>query len=121
MKTMKTVILVVEDDPLLRLAAIDMVEDAGFEAIEASNATEAVRILERRLDIRIVFTDVDMPGGMDGVRLAALIRDRWPPIAIIVTSGQVHADDVSLPSGSLFFPKPYREAEIVGAFRHVSA
>jgi CheY-like chemotaxis protein len=116
----KTVILVVEDEPLLRLAAIDMVEDAGFEAVEASNATDAVRILESRLDIQIVFTDVDMPGGIDGMRLAALIRDRWPPITIIVTSGQLHADQVKLPSGSMFFPKPYRESEVVAAFRNSS-
>lgn len=82
----RKVVLVVEDEPILRMTAVDMVEDAGFEAVEAADATEAIRILERRLDIRIVFTDIDMPRGIDGMKLAALIRDRWPPIEIILTS-----------------------------------
>ena len=81
-------VLVVEDEPLLRLAAVEMVEDAGYVAVEAADAFEAVRILESRDDIRIVFTDIDMPGGMSGVTLAAAIRDRWPPIDIIMTSGR---------------------------------
>lgn len=117
----RQVILVVEDEPILRMAAIDMVEEAGFEAVEASNAAEAVAILERRLDIRIVFTDVDMPGGIDGLALAALVRDRWPPIQIIVTSGMMHAADIVVPARSVFFPKPYREREVVAAMRAMAA
>ncbi len=116
----KTVILVVEDEPLLRMAAVDMVEDAGFEAVEAADATEAVRILETRLDIRIVFTDIDMPRGIDGMRLAACIRDRWPPIMIILTSGHHLARDVTMPPNSLFFPKPYRERDVVAAFHRLA-
>jgi CheY-like chemotaxis protein len=116
----KTIILVVEDEPLLRIAAVDMVESAGFEAVEAADATEAVRILEARSDIRIVFTDIDMPRGMDGMKLAACIRDRWPPIMIILTSGYMDAPDVALPDRSLFFPKPYKEHEIVAAFRQMA-
>lgn len=77
------IVLVVEDEPLLRMAAIDMVESAGFEAVEAADATQAVEILQSRMDICIVFTDIDMPRGIDGLRLAALIRDRWPPIHVI--------------------------------------
>ncbi|HEY0253276.1 MAG TPA: response regulator [Kofleriaceae bacterium] len=118
---MRPVVLVVEDEPLLRMAAMDMVEDAGFEAIEAASADEAVLILENRLDIRIVFTDIDMPHGMDGMKLAACIRDRWPPIEIIMTSGHVHAREVELPARTVFFPKPYRQHEIIAMMRQMSA
>ena len=84
----KPVVLVVEDENLIRLSALDMVEEAGFEAIAASDADEAIRILESRNDIRAVFTDVHMPGSMDGLRLARVVRNRWPPVALIVTSGR---------------------------------
>lgn len=100
-------VLVVEDEPLLRMMAVDVVADAGFEAIEAKDADEAVRILEARDDIVIIFTDIDMPGSMDGMKLAAAVHDRWPPIHIIVTSGHVKATDLILPEGAVFFPKPY--------------
>lgn len=100
-------VLVVEDEPLQRMMAIDLVEDAGFEAIGAADAEEAVRILEARSDIRIVFTDIDMPGSIDGMMLAAAIRDRWPPIEIIVTSGHIREEEVVLPVRGVFFPKPY--------------
>jgi CheY-like chemotaxis protein len=116
----KPVILVVEDEPLLRMAAIDMVEKAGFEVVDAANATEAVSILESRTDIRVVFSDIDMPRGMDGMKLAALIRDRWPPIEIILVSGHVAAPEVQLPARSVFFSKPYRETDIVGAIKRFS-
>ena len=105
--TAQKVVLVVEDEPLLRMMAVDLVEDAGFEAVEATDADQAVRILEKRTDIRIVFTDIDMPGSMNGMKLAAAIRDRWPPIEIILTSGHFDRQDVELPARSVFFPKPY--------------
>ena len=85
-------VLVIEDEPILRMAALDMVEEAGFDPIgatDATDATDAIRILESHHDIRIVFTDVDMPRGVDGLKLAAFIRERWPPIHIIVTSGKM--------------------------------
>ena len=85
--TRRRVVLIVEDEPLLRMAGSDMIESAGFVVVEAANATQAVRILEARLDIHIVFSDIDMPAGIDGIKLAALIRDRWPPIEIILVSG----------------------------------
>ena len=81
-------VLVVEDEIFCRFHAVDLVEAAGYRAIEASNADEAIAILEARKDIRIVFTDIDMPGSMDGLKLARAIRDRWPPIELILTSGQ---------------------------------
>jgi len=89
----KPVVLVVEDENLIRLSALDMVEEAGFEAIAASDADEAIRILESRNDIRAVFTDVHMPGSMDGLRLARVVRNRWPPVALIVTVGRLHFHD----------------------------
>ena len=113
----RQIVLVVEDEPILRMTAVDMVEDAGFEAVEAADATQAVKILESRPDIRIVFTDIDMPRGMDGIKLAALIRDRWPPIDIIITSGHANAPDLTMPPRSLFFAKPYNEKIIVSAMK----
>jgi CheY-like chemotaxis protein len=111
------VILVVEDDPFLRIVAFDMIEKAGFAAIEAEDADEALSILEQRADIRIVFTDIDMPGSMDGMKLAACVRDRWPPIRIILTSGHRRPEMDDLPSGSLFFPKPYNDYAVLEAMR----
>ena len=99
-------ILVVEDDPLQRFGMIDLVEDAGFVAIEAQDADQAVEILESRLDVRVVFTDIDMPGSMDGLKLAAAIRKRWPPIEIIVTSGRHRPTIEELPARAAFLPKP---------------
>jgi CheY-like chemotaxis protein len=116
----KTIVLVVEDEPIQRLMAVTVVEDAGFEAIEASNAGEAIRILESRNDIWIVFTDIDMPGSLDGTELAACIRDRWPPVQIVVTSGYLAEKDVALPARSLFFPKPYSARAIAEALRRMA-
>src|SRR5262249_17101981 len=96
-------VLVVEDEFLSRLHAVNLVEDAGYEAIEASNAEEAIAILEARKDIRIVFTDVDMPGTMDGLKLAHAIRTRWPPIELIVTSGHFNLSDTDMPERGRFF------------------
>lgn len=117
----RMIVLVVEDEPLLRMAAVCTVEDAGFEPLEASNADEAILILEGRNDIRIVFTDIDMPGSMDGIKLAESVRGRWPPISIIVTSGHriVRKDD--LPLGSAFFGKPYNDADLVATLQRMAA
>lgn len=117
----KPVVLVVEDEPLLRMAAVDMIEDAGFDVVAAADATEAVGILEARLDIRIVFSDIDMPRGMDGMKLAALIRRRWPPIQIILTSGHTMLDRVQMPPNSVFFPKPYVEEKVVETLHRMAA
>lgn len=113
MSLSNAVVLVVEDDPLIRMSAVDLVETAGFEAIEAESADEAIRILEARADIRLVFTDVEMPGTIDGVKLAHYIRNRWPPIHLIVASGRAILEESQLPSGSRFFSKPYDDNTIV--------
>ena len=111
------VVLVVEDEPLLRMHAVDMIEAAGFAVVEASNADEAVRLLEARMDIRVVFTDIDMPGSMDGMKLAAAVRDRWPPIEIIMTSGFTMPRLSDIPKRGLFFSKPYDDDKVIGAIR----
>lgn len=111
------VVLVVEDEVLVRLAAIDTLENAGFEVIEAANADEAIEILENRRDIRVVFTDVQMPGSMDGLKLAHAVRNRWPPIKIIVTSGRGVVKEHDLPDGGRFFAKPYDPAEVSDTIR----
>jgi CheY-like chemotaxis protein len=104
-------VLVVEDEPLVRMLAVDVVEEAGFEAIEASDADEALELLCKVPDIRLLFTDIDMPGSMDGLRLAAAVRDRWPPVHIIVVSGKQRPTPDELPDG-IFFPKPYDVANV---------
>jgi CheY-like chemotaxis protein len=86
-ETKRPVILIVEDEHLIRMDAADMIGAAGFDVVEAGNADEAIAILERRFDISVVFTDVQMPGSMDGLKLAAAVRGRWPPIKIVATSG----------------------------------
>ena len=110
-------VLVVEDEFFSRIHALDLVETAGYNAIEASNADEAIAILETRKDIRIVFTDIDMPGSMDGLKLARAIRDRWPPIELILTSGHLDVPESAVPERGLFFSKPYRDQEIVAALQ----
>lgn len=108
----KAVVLVVEDEPLIRIGAVDIVEQAGFEAVEARNADQAIAILASRSDVRLVFTDVDMPGSMDGVKLAHYIRNRWPPIGLIVASGKAIIAESQLPPGTRFFAKPYPQHAI---------
>ena len=107
--------MVVEDHPLVRIGVLEVIIEAGFETLEASNAADAIRILEARPDIHIVFTDAEMPGTMDGLELAHYIRNRWPPVKLIVVSGEVAIDPQELPTGARFFPKPYREIAIVEA------
>ena len=110
-------VLVVEDEFFSRLHAVNLVEAAGYKAIEASNADEAIAILESRKDIRIVFTDIDMPGSMDGLKLARAVRDRWPPIELILTSGHFDVPEDEIPERGLFFSKPYGDREIVSALQ----
>jgi CheY-like chemotaxis protein len=114
-ETKRHVVLIVEDEFLIRMDAVDMIRAAGFDVVEAANADEAILILEDRPDITVVFTDIHMPGSMDGLKLAAAIRGRWPPIKIVATSGRAKVTDGDLPRGSRFLPKPYSVREIVGA------
>jgi CheY-like chemotaxis protein len=115
------VILVVEDELLLRMDAADMVVAAGFTVIEAANADEAIEILETRSDIAVVFTDIQMPGTMDGLRLARAVRGRWPPIKIVATSGHLTVTETDLPEGGRFLPKPYSALDVTSVLREVIA
>jgi CheY-like chemotaxis protein len=115
----KAVVLVVEDEALIRMAAVYMVEEAGFAAVEACNADEAIRILESRDDIRAVFTDINMTGSMDGWKLAHAIRGRWPPLHLIVTSGLSVLGRGQLPANGRFIRKPYTEAQVTSALREL--
>ena len=117
----RPVVLIVEDEFLLRMNAAEMIGDAGFDVVEACNADDAIAILEARPDIRVVFTDIQMPGSMDGLKLAQFVRGRWPPIKIVATSGFVNVGDDDLPEGSRFLPKPYRPEQIVAALRELTA
>jgi len=114
------VVLIVEDEFLLRSNAVDMIAGAGFEVVEAANADEAIEILEARRDITVVFTDIQMPGSMDGLKLARAVRGRWPPIKIIATSGQFDVGTADLPEGGRFLPKPYNSTQITGVLRELT-
>lgn len=114
-----TTVLVVEDEPLVRMDISDQLQDLGFKVLEASNADEAIEMLVANADIQVMFTDVDMPGGMDGLRLAAAVRDRWPPIKIIVTSGHRKVVLADIPTESRFFGKPYRAEAVAEAMREM--
>jgi two-component system, response regulator PdtaR len=114
-------VLIVEDEPLIRMGAVDQIEDAGFEVYEAGTADAAIALLELHKEICLLFTDVDMPGSMDGLKLAHYVRGRWPPVKIIVTSGHVKVTEESLPAGALFMPKPYDPAEITHKVRELIA
>src|SRR6204780_792510 len=106
-------VLVVEDEMVLRMRAVDIVEDAGFTPVEAVNADEALAILESRSDIDLLFTDIQMPGSMDGLKLAHAVHDRWPAIKIILVSGQVKPSDAERPADSRFFGKPLSVGQMI--------
>jgi CheY-like chemotaxis protein len=116
----RPVVLIVEDEALLRMDAVDMIAAAGFEAVEAANADEAIDILEARPDIAVVFTDIQMPGSMDGLKLARAVRGRWPPIKIVATSGLVNVRETDLPEGGRFLPKPYNPMQVAGMLREMT-
>lgn len=119
--TARPVVLVVEDEALIRMNAVEMIEDAGFQAVEAADADEAIAVLEARDDIRVVFTDIDMPGSMDGIKLAQAVRGRWPPVKIVATSGHFRLKAGDLPEDGRFLPKPYDSAQVTGIIREVIA
>ena len=115
------VILIVEDEPIQRMQLVDLVAEAGFEAIEATDADIAVDILETRFDIRVVVTDIDMPGSMNGMRLAATVRSRWPPIEIILMTAGLAPDPATLPARSVFFSKPLRSRDVIATLQAFAA
>jgi two-component sensor histidine kinase/CheY-like chemotaxis protein len=112
-------VLVVEDEMLLRMRAVDIVEDAGFTAIEAMNADEALAILESRSDVDLLFTDIQMPGSMDGLKLAHAVYERWPSIKIILVSGKLLPTDSERPTDSRFFGKPLEVKQMIAEIREM--
>jgi len=114
-------VLVVEDEVIIRMDISMSLSEEGFTVFEASNADEAIQILNANPNIQLMFTDIDMPGSMDGLKLAAAVRDRWPPVKIIVTSGHQQISDESLPVVARFFSKPYEHSRLMTAMREMVA
>jgi CheY-like chemotaxis protein len=112
-------VLVVEDEALVLMSTVDFLEDEGFRVLEAQTADQAITLLETHPEISILFTDVDMPGSMDGLKLSTAVRNRWPPVRIVVTSGHRMVDITDLPDGGVFFSKPYRHKDIATSFREL--
>ena len=112
-------VLVVEDEMLLRMRAVDIVEDAGFTPIEAVNADEALAILESRSDIELLFTDIQMPGSMDGLKLAHAVHERWPSIKIILVSGKLTPTNAEKPVHSRFFGKPLEVKQMIAEMQEM--
>ncbi len=114
-------VLVIEDEPLIRMTVAEDLQVAGFRVLEAGNADEALRLLETNSSIRAIFTDIDMPGNLDGLKLAWIVRDRWPPIEIVITSGNRKIALNDMPERSLFFPKPYAHQPVIDALTRLTA
>lgn len=106
------IVLVVEDEVIVRMGAVEALEEAGHTVLEAESADAAILVLESRSDVEIVFSDVRMPGSIDGVRLMHVIRRRWPPIQLILTSGTPVPGLEDLPKGTHFLKKPYAHSEL---------
>jgi two-component system, response regulator PdtaR len=110
----KPTILVVEDEALLRMIAADTLEENGFDVVEAANADAALKVLETRDDVRLLFTDVRMPGSCDGMDLARKVHARWPHILLVITSGHARPAQAEIPDHGHFIAKPYRANELIG-------
>jgi DNA-binding NtrC family response regulator len=112
-------ILIVDDEACQRIAAAEMLNAAGFEALEACSAAEAVLTLESASNIRVLVTDIDLSAGINGIVLAACVDRRWPAVRIIMTSGKVKPLPGDVPSRARFLPKPYAEARMLAAVREM--
>jgi CheY-like chemotaxis protein len=115
----KPLVLIVEDEALVRLVAASMLQDAGFDTLEADTAEDALQVLEEHEDVRVLFSDVQLPGAMDGVGLAYTVHDRWPGIGLLLTSGGVTLGHGQIPADGSFLPKPYNGQQVVAAVRKV--
>ena len=116
----KDLVLVVEDEALIRMSSADVIRELGFEVIEAVDADHAICLLESVPGVKGVFTDIQMPGSMDGLLLAAIVRDRWPPIALLVTSGKMRPASSDMPTGARFISKPYSPFELKGQLQSLT-
>ena len=107
------VVLVAEDEELIRLWAADVLQENGFSVVEAANAEAAMRVLETRPEVRLLFTDIHMPGAFDGMELARRVHDRWPHVQLVVTSGKIEPRPDEIPDEGRFLAKPYRAEQLV--------
>jgi DNA-binding NtrC family response regulator len=110
---MTKTVLVVEDEPIIRMSTIATIEDAGYDVLEASNADDAILLLETRPEIRVVFSDIEMPGSMNGLKLIHGVRKRWPPAVLILASGRVSPLVTEMPERTVFLRKPYDDDELL--------
>ncbi len=113
----KLSVLVVEDEALLLFSVADELRDEGFDVFEARNADEALKVMRENPNLDVMFTDVDMPGSMDGIGLSHAVRTYYPPVQIIVTSGKTRPLERELPQGALFFSKPYSTKSLTTAIQ----
>jgi CheY-like chemotaxis protein len=113
-------VLVAEDEPLIRLGMTLVIEEAGYQVVEVGNTDDALRAIESEGDVGLLLTDVDMPGSMDGIRLAHTVRRRWPTIQLIVVSGKVGVRAGELPEGARFLSKPYQEPKLLETVKALS-
>jgi CheY-like chemotaxis protein len=115
----KPVVLIVEDEPLVRMLGADLLTEAGFQVVEAGDSDEAVQALAAHPEIQVVFTDVNMPGPLDGLKLASLVSERRPDLKVLVGSGVVRPAEGQLGAGVRFMAKPYRPAAVVESIREM--
>jgi CheY-like chemotaxis protein len=106
-------VLIVEDDPFQRIAIAAELEAAGCSVLDAFSADEAIAILESNREIVVLITDVHMAGDLDGLALARVVRESWPDVAVLVTSGLVAVQESELPAGAVFLPKPVLPERLV--------
>ena len=118
---MSELVLVVDDEALVRVDLATALGEAGYQVLEASDADHAITALERHPQIRFVITDIHMPGSMDGLRLAHYVRDRWPPVHILVVSGGMKPAPTSLPSRSRFLSKPHDARILLAAMEELAS
>jgi CheY-like chemotaxis protein len=113
----KQTVLVVEDDVLVRMHGVDILEDAGFTVLEAETADEAITLLQGQEDVHLLFSDIDMPGSMNGLELAQLVRDRWPKVRLLLTSGHHHIAGDALPEHGRFVRKPWTRERLIATIQ----
>jgi DNA-binding NtrC family response regulator len=116
-----TCVLLVEDEPLIQMYATDVLEDERFEVITAETADAALQVREAGADVQVLFTDVRMPGSLDGCELAQVVHERWPQVGLLVTSGHVKLRDIDLPDDGHFISKPYKPEHMIRKIREVAA
>jgi two-component system, response regulator PdtaR len=106
-------VLVAEDSVLLRLLASEILEEHGYTVVEADNAEEAIKVMENRKDVRLLFTDIQMPPGCDGLEFAREVHNRWPKVHLVITSGQVQPSRAEIADNGRFIRKPYQAKDLL--------